>query len=152
MPRTVCVLFVSLLACLHIELGGSQTELGEYPSINSVATYRPVTASSVCGAAGAEDYCRYTIDSLASLAPNCIEDVCNNTCPHSSASPPFLSLPTLGTFGPGVNTAQGRPGSTASALLFNASFVEIPAANVPLLGPRGFSFTAWIRQNEGNTG
>ena len=130
----------------------AQIVQGEYPPISGVAAFKPVTASSVCGSDGAAGYCSYTIDDEASLAPNCIEAVCNNTCPHSSLSPPPVSLATLGTFGPGVTTTEGRPGSTADALRFESSFVDISASVVPLVGDRGFSFAAWIRQNEGNVG
>ena len=130
----------------------AQIVQGENPPISGVAAFRPVMASSVCGSNGAEGYCSYTTDSEASLAPNCIEAVCNNTCPHSSSSPPPVSLATLGTFGPGVTTTEGRPGSSAGALRFDSSFVNISANVVPIVGDRGFSFGAWIRQDEGNEG
>ena len=153
MSRTMRLLALSLLALLQAELGTAQTPVpGEYPPIGIVATFRPVTATSVCGASGPEDYCSYTEDNEASLAPNCILATCDNTCPHSSTSPPPTLLATLGTFGPGVSTAEGRPGSSGTALSFNSSFVAVPAALVPPLGDSGFSFTAWIRQEEGNTG
>ena len=143
---------ILLLASLHFEVSVAQIVVGEYPSIASVATYRPVTASSVCGANGAEAFCSYTTDAAASLEPNCMGDICNNTCPHSSSSPPPVSISTLGTFGPGVTTAEGRPGSPGGALRFNSSFVAISPSLVPLLGDRGFSFSAWIRQELGNEG
>lgn len=147
-------LLLLLIEVLYFVICPARAQIvqGEYPPISGVAAFRPVTASSVCGSGGAEGYCGYTIDDSASLAPNCIETVCNNTCPHASSSPPPVSLATLGTFGPGVTTTEGRPGSTADALRFESSFVSIPASAVPLVGDRGFSFAAWIRQDEGNAG
>lgn len=146
-----------LLACLVLHLGGEllichAQPLGEYPPISSVATYRPVTASSTCGEGRAETYCRFTTDSAASLAPNCISDVCNNTCPHSSSSPDPTAIAALGSLGSGVVTTQGRPGSVTSALEFQNSSITVSVARVPLIGDLGLSFSAWINQNEGNRG
>ena len=130
----------------------AQQLLGEYPPISSVATYRPVTATSTCGVDGAETYCRFNADSTASLAPNCISDVCNNTCPHSSISPAPIAIATLGSLGSGVAATEGRPGSSTGALEFTDSSITVLAARVPLVGDRGLSFTAWINQDQGNVG
>ena len=147
-----------ILACLVLHFGGgplvsrAQVPLGEYPPISSVATFRPVTATSTCGEDGAENYCRFTSDSSASLAPNCIADVCNNTCPHSSQSPDPTPIATLGSLGSGVTPTQGRPGSSTSALEFLNSSITVSVARVPLIADAGFSFSAWINQNQGNVG
>ena len=147
-----------LLASLVLYLGEgplicrAQVPLGEYPAISSVATFRPVTATSTCGESGAENYCRFTSDSTASLAPNCIADVCNGTCPHSSQSPDPTPIATLGSLGSGVSPTQGRPGSSTSALEFQNSSITVSVARVPQIAGGGFSFSAWINQNEGNTG
>lgn len=147
-----------LLASLLLLFGGGgpfacRAQLvGEYPPISSVATYRPVTATSTCGEGVAENYCRYTANSVASLAPNCIADVCNNTCPHSSSSPDPIAIATLGSLGSGVSATQGRPGSSTSALQFQESSINVSVARVPLIGDQGFSFSAWINQNVGNVG
>lgn len=130
----------------------AQNLLGEYPPISSVATFRPATASSTCGIDGAETYCRFTTDSTASLAPNCISDVCNSTCPYSSSSPSPIPIATLGSLGSGVMATQGRPGSSTAALEFANSSISVLAARVPLVGDRGMSFAAWINQDQGNTG
>lgn len=144
------VLLTLLALMVPLRPAGAQV-LGEYPDPQSLATYRPVTATSVCGPDGPEDYCAYTSDAAGSLAPNCILQVCDNTCPHASASPLPTQLASLGSF-VGVTTEAGRPGSTGQALRFNSSFVEVDAAFVPALGDDGFSFAAWIRQEEGNEG
>ena len=130
----------------------AQLIVGEYPPISSVATYRPVTATSTCGEGGNDNYCRFTTDSTASLAPNCITDVCNRTCPHSASSPRPTAVATLGSLGSGVAATQGRPGSTTSALEFQNSSVVVSVARVPLIGDLGFSFAAWVNQNPGNVG
>lgn len=131
---------------------GAQLLLGEYPPISSVATYRPVTATSTCGEGGAESYCRFTADSTGSLAPNCITTVCNSTCPHSSSSPVPTAIATLGSLGSGVVATQGRPGSSTSALEFQNSSIVVSAARVPLIGDQGLSFAAWINRDQGNIG
>ena len=130
----------------------AQELLGEYPQISSVATYRPVTATSTCGVNGAETYCRFTSDSTASLAPNCISEVCNNTCPHSSSSPTPTPIATLGSLGSGVVATQGRPESSTGALDFTNSSIIVLAARVPLVGNQGLSFSAWINQDQDNIG
>ena len=146
--QTILVLHLcgNILTLCHAQLSGV------YPPISSVATYRPVTATSTCGEGGAENYCRFTADSVASLAPNCIADVCNNTCPHSSASPDPVAIATLGSLGSGVTTIEGRPGSSTSALDFQNSSIVVSAARVPLIGGQGLSFSVWINQSPGNTG
>ncbi len=148
--RSSRILLGFLLAILPLRLVHAQVR-GEYPDPHSLATYRPVTATSICGVDGPEDYCEYTTDAAASLAPNCIAQVCDNTCPHSAVSPPPVELATLGAF-VGVTTEAGRPGSSGQALRFNSSFVEVDAAFVPPLSDDGFSFASWIRQQEGNEG
>ena len=147
-----------LLASILLHFAGqslichAQELLGEYPPISSVATYRPVTATSTCGVNGAETYCRFTSDSAASLAPNCISDVCNNTCPHSSSSPAPTPIATLGSLGSGVVATQGRPESSTGALDFTNSSITVLAARVPLVGNQGLSFSVWINQNQDNIG
>ena len=142
-----------LLVISAVPVATQNPEIGEYPSIINVAPYRPVTSNSVCGVNGAEDFCMYTQDSAASLAPNCIAAVCNNTCPHSSTSPAPIRLAALAdSFGDGVSTEAGRPGSTGEALRFNSSFVRVAGALVPPISDGGFSFGAWIKQDAGNSG
>ena len=152
MIQSVHLLLLLLAAGLHVEPCSCQVVLGEYPSPTSVATYRPVTASSICGANGAENYCRYTTDATASLAPNCMSTVCNNTCPFSSSSPPPIQIATLGTLGAGVTTTNGRPGTATGALRFVNSSINVSETLLPIVDGRGFSFAAWINQDEENTG
>lgn len=143
-----------LLAALSGSVRGQEI-LGEYPSISAqLSTFRPVESTSVCGEDGAENYCLYTTDSTASLPPNCVQLVCDDTCPFSSASPLPLDLASLsGSFGTGISATQGRPGTTSSALRFQDSSISILAANVPAISSDdGFSFAAWINQDEGNEG
>ena len=130
----------------------SQQQTGAYPSVASVATYRPVFADSVCGSDGPEQYCRYTSDAAVSpslgLLPSCIPATCDNTCPHSSSSPIGSPLAEAGTLGSGVTAAQGRRvDEENSAFRFQSSSIEVPAAAVPLLGEQGFTFAAWINRD-----
>ena len=143
-----------LLAILLTQLVGiGVAQLGEYPPIMSVATSKPVTASSVCGSGSVEPFCAYTSDSTASLAPNCIATNCSSTCPFSDTSPTPLDLfGVVDSFPPGVSTVAGRPGSAGDALEFQDSSLEVQASNLPLIGDLGFTFAAWINQNAGNNG
>lgn len=130
-----------------------QTVPGEYPSINALSTFRPVDSSSVCGVGGPEDYCVYTVDSAASLLPQCMRVQCDNTCPFSSMSPMPLALASLSSsFNTGVSATQGRPGRNASALRFQNSSITVPGASVPVISSDGFSFATWINQDQGNEG
>ena len=145
----LAVTFMSILGKVCI----GQDVPGAYPTIGSLAAFRPVESSSVCGEGGSDDYCLYTPDSVASLLPNCMQVQCNNTCPFSSSSPSPIDLASLSSsFGPGVSATQGRPGSTSSALRFQNSSISIPAASVPAISNNGFSFAAWIKQDEDNHG
>ncbi len=126
--------------------------LGENPPLASLAAFRPVESSSVCGENGAENYCVYTADSAASL-PSCTRVQCNNTCPFSSSSPIPLDLPSLSSsFSSGISATEGRPGSSTQALRFQSSSLSIPAVSIPPISSNGFSFSAWINQDEGNEG
>ena len=138
--------------CLQLLLSSVLAQdTGEYPGVASVATYRPVTADSVCGASGAEQYCQFTSDAEASLLPNCMEATCNNTCPFSSSSPSPFRLAEVGVSGEGVTPAPGRKGNEGTALRFENSFIEVPAVFVPALTEYGFSFAAWINMEEGTS-
>ena len=159
--RSSCNLVMKLVTFLLLVLGvlhsqwlcsNAQTPVGEYPPIRSVASYRPVTSTSVCGVNNAEDFCRYTRDTVASLAPNCMRETCNNTCPFSSTSPSATRIAVLGTRGSGVSTTEGRPDSSTGALQFQNSFISVPGAQVPTVGDHGFSFVAWINQEADNVG
>lgn len=151
-PASQMLLFL-LSTTLTIRFSEEQTILGEYPGINSLATFRPVESTSICGENGTESYCDYTSNAVASLLPNCARLQCDSSCPFTSASPEPLDLATLfGSFGSGVSATQGRPGSSTSALRFQDSSISISAANVPLISANGFSFAAWFNQDEGNEG
>ena len=143
-----------LLVLVLLQLVSSPShsqQTGAYPSVTSVATYRPVTADSVCGADGPEQYCQYTSDSAASsslgLLPTCIEATCDNTCPHSTASPEPLRPASAGTLGPGVIRVQGREEGETTAFRFQRSSIEVSASFVPALGENGFTFAAWINRD-----
>ena len=127
-------------------------QTGAYPSVASVATYRPVTADSVCGSDGPEQYCQYTTDADISpsfgLLPSCIEATCDNTCPHSASSPAGFRPAAAGTLGSGVAAAPGREGGEENtAFRFQSSSIQVPASSVPLLDENGFTFAAWINRD-----
>ncbi len=109
-------------------------------------------ATAECGSEAMENFCEFTADATASLAPNCIATVCDGSCPYGSLSPEAIPLATLGTFGQGVSTVEGRPSSTTSALRFDNSSITVPSSRVPLLTESGFSFAVWINQDPENTG
>ena len=147
------LLLIALLVANLERFSRAQNVLGEYPGISSLAAFRPVETSSVCGENGPEDYCLYTSNAGASLLPNCQRAQCDNTCPFSSRSPTPLGLAALsGNFGSGISGTQGRPGSSSQALRFQNSSISIPAARVPVISSNGFSFAVWINQDEGNQG
>ena len=145
-------------ACLtltlnHLTSGQTETVTGEYPQISALSSFRPVESSSVCGEDGPQSYCVFTTDPGASLLPNCMRVTCDSTCPFGSTSPVPFDLASLsGSLGTGVSATQGRPGSESSALRFQNSSISIPAASVPVISSEGFSFAAWINQDEGNEG
>lgn len=129
-------------------------QTGAYPSVASVATYRPVTANSVCGANGPEQYCQYTTDTAVSpslgLLPSCVEATCDNTCPHSATSPVAFRPAAVGTLGSGVTRVPGRAGEN-TAFLFESSSIEVAADQVPALSENGFSFATWINRRSSNS-
>ena len=143
-----------LLVALSVGPARGQEVLGEYPSLSAqLSTFRPVESTSVCGEDGSEDYCLYTTDSTASLPPKCMRLQCDDTCPFNSTSPLPLDLASLaGSFGMGISATQGRPGTTSAALQFQDSSISVLAAIVPAISVNGFSFAAWINQDEGNEG
>lgn len=123
------------------------------PPITTVGAFRPVQSNSICGVNGLEDYCVYTASEVASLSPNCMRAQCNNMCPFSSTSPSPLDLVSLaGSFSAGVSATQGMPGRVGSAILFQGGSISVTTAQVPLISSSGFSFAAWINQDEGNSG
>ena len=144
------LLLVLLLQLLASPSHSQQT--GAYPSVASVATYKPVTADSVCGANGPEQYCKYTSDTAVSpslgLLPSCIEARCDNTCPHSTTSPDPFRPASAGTLRSGVTQVEGR-GGDATAFQFESSSIEVAANVVPALGAPddGFTFATWINRN-----
>ena len=117
---------------------------GEFPVITNLAPFKPVTSTSVCGSDQAESYCHFTSDAAASLAPNCISRVCNNTCPFGNSSPLPLDLISRGTFGTGVTIAPPGPGSQNSSVFINGSRISIPSERIVLQLEPEFSFAAWI--------
>ena len=141
------------LLALYLQLLVSPShsqQTGAYPPVDSVATYRPVTSDSVCGANGPEQYCQYTTDTSTSslgLLPSCILATCDNACPHSTTSPTGFNLATAGTLGAGVTQVQGREGVEGAAFRFQNSFIEVTANRVPELGENGFTFAAWINRD-----
>lgn len=147
--RTRMLLVFVLLQFLPSPAHLQQT--GAYPSVASVATYRPVTANSVCGASGPEQYCRYTTDTSVSpslgLLPSCTEATCDNTCPHSATSPVPFQPAAVGTLGSGVTRVPGRAGGENTAFLFESSSIEVAVDQVPVLSENGFSFATWINRN-----
>jgi len=131
----ICILFVIVNCVL--------AQRGEFPSTDNLASFKPVTSSSICGATQAESYCLFTTNSVASLLPNCIERICNNTCPFGDQFPSPIDLISLGTFGEGVETALDGPGSQNNAVFINSSSISIPFGDV-VLQDNGFSFGAWV--------
>ena len=124
---------------------------GEFPQPSTVALYKPVIASSTCGTE-TENYCQYNTNAAASLSPNCISATCNNTCPFSNSSPAPKELSEVGSLGPGVSVvSETGPGQT-DVLQFIDSFVTIASSSASQISENGFTFAAWIKQDEGNTG
>ena len=132
---------IYLLLFLLEEIAFAQR--GEYPLIENLAPFKPVTSTSVCGSDQAESYCHFTSDSAASFAPNCISRVCNNTCPFGSQLPQPLDLISIGTFGTRVVLAPAGPGSQSSSVSINGSSISIPSESI-VVQEAGFSFAAWI--------
>lgn len=128
-------------------------QTGAYPSVGSVATYRPVMADSVCGSDGPEQYCQYTTNTAVSsslgLLPSCLNLTCDNTCPHSDSSPEEFRPSATGVLGTGVSTVKGRDGTENAAFQFQSSSIEVNS--VPLLGEEGFTFAAWVNRESGNS-
>lgn len=152
--RTRMLLAFVLLQCLPSPAHPQQT--GAYPSVASVATYRPVAANSVCGANGPEQYCQFTTDTSVSpslgLLPSCDEATCDNTCPHSATSPAAFHPAAVGTLGLGVTRVPGRSGGENTAFLFESSSIEVAADQVPVLSENGFSFATWINRSSSSRG
>lgn len=148
--RTRMLLAFVLLQCLPSPAHPQQT--GAHPNVASIATYRPVTANSVCGANGPEQYCQFTTDTSVSpslgLLPSCAVATCDNTCPHSTTSPEAAAVGTLGS---GVTRVPGRAGGENTAFLFESSSIEVPADQVPALGENGFSFATWINRSSSSS-
>lgn len=152
--RTRMLLAFVLLHCLPSPAHPQQT--GAYPNVASVATYRPVTANSVCGANGPEQYCQFTTDTSVSpslgLLPSCAEATCDNTCPHSATSPEAFRPAAVGTLGSGVTRTPGRAGGEENtAFLFESSSIEVAADQVPALSENGFSFATWINRSSSSS-
>ena len=143
-----------LLGCLLAScLQNTRVDSQSNPPINALGAFRPAQSTSVCGESGVEEYCIYTSDSAASLFPNCMTAQCDDTCPISSTSPsPFNLVSLAESFSEGVSATQGRPGSETSAVLFQDGSISITTASVPLISDNGFSFAAWINQDEGDIG
>ncbi len=122
------------------------------PSPSTVSLYKPVSATSTCGSAVTETYCRYTTDAAESLSPNCISQVCNNTCRHSSSSPSPIDLTSIGTQGGGVTQSLIVGPGSSNVLEFTDSFISIPSSSAPQIGSNGFTFATWMKQDNGNNG
>ena len=147
------VLFATFIILLRLYVIKSQVVIGEFPQPSTVALNKPILVSSTCGIESPDTFCDYTSNSAASLAPNCISAVCNDSCPYSDSSPIPTDLSTAGTLGSGVsNVTVNGPGKSSTALQFSNSFVSIPSSNVPQISVDGFTFVAWIKQNAGNSG
>ena len=136
---------MSLIAYILLFLlqGIAFAQRGEYPVIENLAPFKPVSSTSLCGRDRAESYCLFTTNSVASFAPNCITRVCNNTCPFGSQSPQPLDLISLGTFGAGVTLSPAGPGSQRSSVFINGSSISIPPESI-VVQEAGLSFAAWI--------
>lgn len=124
---------------------------GQFPVPKSIALNKPIFATSTCGTNGAENFCGFSTDIAASLAPNCLNSTCNDTCHYSDRSPSPIDLTTFGDLGEGVTIEFGGPSvSNSSVLRFSNSYVNI--SSISLISANGFSFAAWIKQESGNTG
>ena len=127
------------------------TPPAEFPEIVDISSYKPITATSTCGADGAETYCGYDgliEDSLAS----CSIATCNDSCPFSDTSPTPFNLIKIGS---GVdiinNTGPGFTGEIAN--FTNDSFIHILATNAPQISnDKGFTFASWIKQSSNANG
>ena len=124
---------------------------GEFPQPLAVSLHKPVSTTSTCGVEP-EQFCQYTTDAEDSLSPNCNSETCNNTCPFSSSSPTPVNLTEIGTKGDGVvSSSEFGPGNTV-VMDFSNSFISIPSSSAPQVSNNGFTFGAWIKQDQDNDG
>ena len=146
MHRWQLLLFVAYL------LRSCSCQDGEFPNPVTASLNKPVTATSTCGTDGAEIYCVYTEVAADSLAPVCMAETCNDTCPFYDTSPSPTELEKLGTLGSGVSQTTGRLGDPNSALSFNDSSINITSISLPQVANDGFTFAVWVKQTTGNNG
>ena len=129
------------------------TPPAEFPeTVDDISSYKPITATSTCGADGAETYCGYDgliEDSLAS----CSIGTCNDSCPFSDTSPTPFNLTTIGSGIDIIYTDTG-PGFTGEIANFmNDDFILVPAADAPQISnDKGFTFASWIKQSSNANG
>lgn len=142
-------LLIVLVAYL---LHSCSSQNGEFPAPSTASQNKPVTATSTCGIDGPEAYCAYTINAADSLAPICMEETCDDTCPFSDTSPSPVNLENLGTLGSGVSLATDRLGDPNGALSFSNSAINISSSSVPQVADNGFTFAVWVKQAIGNSG
>lgn len=146
-----CKMDSTVLLLCALLIGHCRSQ-GEFPAATPVGLYTSVSTTASCGTQAAEEFCVFTSDAAASLAPNCISSVCNNTCPQSDQSPAPINLESIGQLGPGVTViaSTGLPGASQTVIFFNESSISIEPALIPLVAiSGGFSFAAWIKQQDG---
>ena len=130
----------------------------EFPvTNNNILAHKPITATSTCGANGAETYCGYGGSPIEdSLAPSCsIATTCDDSCPFSDTSPTPINLIKIGSGVTGaVITDDDGPGFTGEIANFtNDSSIHVSAADAPQISnDKGFTFASWIKQSSNNNG
>ena len=145
---------VALLAFFQ-PLSAQITIRGLYPPITELSKFKSVTASSTCGLNNVQmRYCMSSTNnqSLTTCTQlNCLLDCCSSC---GKTKPTYLNLLS----GTSVLISQSndvRSGSAAGSRSYSfgagsyVTYSNLAASNVQ---NRGFSFSAWVKQQNGNEG
>ena len=147
---------IAVLLLVLLEASSAQTAIrGLYPPVTELSKFRSVTASSTCGLNNVQmSYCMSSTNN-ASLT-TCTELTCLLNCCSTCGRTKPTSLDILsGTLNSVTQSSDVRAGSAAgsrSSVFGAGSYVEyrnLAASNMQL---RGFSFSAWVKQQSANIG
>eukprot|EP00794_Sanderia_malayensis_P020024 gene20024-21985_t len=148
-------LFLLMTTIISLDRQSTVALKGLYPKPSFLSNLKPVKASSTCGLQNSlMKYCMSSADN-ASLT-TCTElDCLLDCCPTCGKAPPASTDLLSGSAVSVSQSSDVRPGSPVSAhsKSFNSgsliTFSNLAAANIKELG---LSFTAWVKQQAGNTG